>query len=188
MPPLETVNVPPATSAGSSDPLARARGEIGDTLVDRLERERVGAGHHRRNHPVRRVDGNRDVDLGEELDVRLRHPRVEDRMSAERRRDELYNDRRDADPGRRSSFVELRSKVDQRLDVQLEHRGQLCGRLQARDHAVRDRPAPAAQWNRAVNRQAPGTRRRRRRRAATTARRPTPRRRDRGCAHRGPSP
>ena len=51
------------------------------------------------------------------------------------------------------AVVELRPQLDERLDVELEHRRQLRGALQARDHAGRDRPAAAAQRDLARDRQ-----------------------------------
>ena len=71
MPPFETVNVPPARSSGVERAVARARRELGDALVDLLEREPVGAGHDRRDEPFVRLDRDGDVDLAEQLDLGL---------------------------------------------------------------------------------------------------------------------
>ena len=92
-------------------------------------------------------------------------------MLAERSGDELHDDRRDADPRRAPAVVQPGAQLDERLHVELEHGGQLGRGLQARDHARRDRPAPAAQRDRPRDRQRGrrGGRRRRRSRPAAQA-------------------
>src|SRR5581483_4172978 len=72
----------------------------------------------------------------------------EPRMLEERGRDELHHDRGDADPGRGTGAIHARAQVDERLDVELEHRRELRGLAEARDHPARDRPAPAGERDR----------------------------------------
>ena len=93
--------------------VARARRELGDALVDLLEREPVGAGDDRRDEPLVRLDGDGDVDLAEQLDLALGHARVQSRMLAEGGGDELHDDRGDADPraSRPASLSRLRSST-----------------------------------------------------------------------------
>ena len=188
MPPFETVNVPPARSAGAERAVARPRGELGDARVDLLEREPVGAGDDRRDEPFGRVDGDGDVDLGEQLDSVSVDPRVEERVVAQRRGDELHDDRRDADraASRPRSFSRA-AQLDERLHVELEHRGQLGGGLEARRPCARAivprRPRSGiVPRDRRPRPPAPAGARRRR------GPPPRPRRRGRGCARPGPEP
>ena len=102
MPPFETVNVPSAISSGVSEPSRARAARSDDADVDLLEGEPVRADDDRGDEPLRRVDGDRDVDLREQFDVRLGHARVEERMLAEGLRDELHDDGRDPDPRRRT--------------------------------------------------------------------------------------
>ena len=153
MPPFETVNVAAFQIVRGQRAIARTSGELGDLRVDLLERELVGASHDGRDQAFVGLDGDRDVDLLEQLDRVLGDARVEPRMFTERSGHDLHDDCRDADARCGAPAVQPGAQLDERRHVELEHGSQLGGGLQAGDHASGDRAAPPAQRDRPRDRE-----------------------------------
>ena len=149
MPPFETVNVPPATSAGMSEPSrARAARSTMRALISASESLSAPATTGATS-PSDVSTATATLISASSSTSRLGHAGVEERVFAERRRDELHDDRRDPDRRRCSRLVEPGPQLDERLDVDLEHGGQLGGGLETRNHAGGDRAATTPQRDRA---------------------------------------
>ena len=145
MPPFETVNVPPARSSGVERAVARAR--VASSAIRALissSESRSAPGDDRRDEPVVGLDRDGDVDLRQQLDLRVSVTRaLSTGCSRSAAATSFTTIAVTPIRGCAPAVVQAGAQLDERLDVELEHRGQL-GRRSAGSRPSASRSSCAA--------------------------------------------